>query len=111
MERTKFSQRKGKEFHWHWQRKGNRKRWKGWCDIIGTSEHTENSKSVLDLRENRSPVQGLLGLADGHSNRVKDIQILLEREAMRRANQAKVVERKENPKMLEHLCGINSRVQ
>ena len=29
---------------------------------------------------------------------------------MRRANQAKVVERKENPKMLEHLCGINSRV-
>ena len=49
--------------------------------------------------------------ADGHCNRVKDIQILLEREAMRRANQAKVVERKENPKMLEHLCGINSRVQ
>ena len=38
---------------------------------------------------------------------VKDIQILLEREAMRGAGQAKVVERKENPKMLEHLCGIN----
>ena len=42
---------------------------------------------------------------------VKDIQILLEREAMRRAGQAKVVERKENPLMLEHLCGINSRVR
>ena len=43
---------KGKEkFHWHWQRKGNRKRWKGWCENIGTSEHTENSKSVLELRE------------------------------------------------------------
>ena len=93
-----FDQRKGKDFHWHWQRKRNRKRWKGWCDIIGTSEHTENSKSVLDLREK-------------DYNRVKDIQILLEREAMRRANQAKVVERKENPKMLKHLCGINSRVQ
>ena len=51
MERTKFFQRKGKEFHRHWQRKGNRKRWKGWCEIIGTSEHTENSKSVLELRE------------------------------------------------------------
>ena len=61
VERTKFSQRKGKEIHWHWQRKVNRKRWKGWCEIIGTSEHTENSKSVLELRENRSPVQGLLG--------------------------------------------------
>ena len=43
------------EFHWHWQKKGNRKRWKGWCEIIETSEHTENSKSVLELRENRSP--------------------------------------------------------
>ena len=42
-----------------------------------------------------------------NSNRVKDIQILLEREVMRRANQAKVVARKENPMMLEHLCGIN----
>ena len=40
---------------------GTGKRWKGWCEIIGTSEHTENSKSVLELRENRSPVQGLLG--------------------------------------------------
>ena len=52
---------KGKEFYWNWQRKANRKRWKGWCEIIGTSEHTENSKSVLELWENRSPVQGLLG--------------------------------------------------
>ena len=49
-----------------------------------------------------------VNLADGHSNKVKDIQILLERG---RASQSKVVERKENPKMLEHLCGINSRVQ
>ena len=61
MERTKFFQRKGKESHWHWQRKGNRKRWKRWCEIIRTSEHTENSKSMLELRENRSPIQGLLG--------------------------------------------------
>ena len=52
MERTKISPRKGKEFHWHWQRKGNRKRWKRWCEIIRTGEHTENSKSVLDLWEN-----------------------------------------------------------
>ena len=50
-------------------------------------------------------------LADGHSNRVKDIQILLEKGVMRRGNQSKVVGRKQNPKMLEHLCGINSRVQ
>ena len=35
----------------------------------------------------------------------KDIQIVLERDVMRRANQAKVVARRENPKMLEHLCG------
>ena len=67
-ERTKFSQRKGEEFHWHWQRKGNRKRWKKWCEIIRTSEHTENAKSVLELRENRSPIQGLLG--EPYSNRV-----------------------------------------
>ena len=52
---------KGKKFHWHWQRKGSRRRWKIWCEIIRTSEHTENSKSVLELRENRSSVQGLLG--------------------------------------------------
>ena len=61
VERTKFFQRKGKESHWHWQRKGNRKRWKRWREIIRTNEHTENSKSVLELRENRSPTQGLLG--------------------------------------------------
>ena len=48
---------------------------------------------------------------DGHSNRMKDTQILLEKEMMRRANQAKVVARKENPKMPEHLREINSRVQ
>ena len=47
----------------------------------------------------------------GHSSRVKDGEILLAREVMRRANQAKVVERKENPKMLEHLCEINNRVR
>ena len=41
--------------------KGSRKRWKRWCEIIRTSEHTENSKSVLELRENRSSIQGLLG--------------------------------------------------
>ena len=40
-ERTKFFQMKGKEPHCHWQRKGNRKRW---CEIIRTSEHTENSR-------------------------------------------------------------------
>ena len=60
VERTKHFQRKGKESHWHWQRKGSRKRWKIWCEIIRTSEHTENSKSVLELRENRSSMQGLL---------------------------------------------------
>ena len=27
------------------ERKGNRNRWKRWCEIIRTSEHTENSKS------------------------------------------------------------------
>ena len=37
MERTKLFQRKGKESHWHWQRKGSRKRWKRWCEIIRTS--------------------------------------------------------------------------
>ena len=61
MERTKLFQRKGRESHWHWQRKGSRKRWKRWCEIIRTSEHIENSKSVLELRENRSPTHGLLG--------------------------------------------------
>ena len=48
---------------------------------------------------------------DGRSNRIKDIHILLERQVIRKANQAKVVERKENPKMPEHLVGINSRVK
>ena len=58
--------------------KGNRKRWKIWCEIIRTNEHTENSKSVLELRENRSPIQGLLGepwqMATATESR--DIQIL-----------------------------------
>ena len=90
-----FLEGKRKDFHWHWQRKGNRKRWKRWCEIIGTSEHTENSKSVLELRENRSPIQGLLGepWQMATATELRDIQILLEREAMRRAGQAKVVER------------------
>ena len=63
MERTKFFQREGKESHWHWQRKGNRKRWKRWCEIIRTSEHTENSKSVL-ANLGRWPQQQ----NQGHSN-------------------------------------------
>ena len=43
----------------------------------------------------------------GHSsNRTKDNQILLERETKREASLAKV-ERKANPKMLEHLFGIS----
>ena len=61
VERTKLFQRKGKESCWRWQRKRSRKRWKRWFEIIRTSEHTENSKSVLELRENRSSIQGLLG--------------------------------------------------
>ena len=56
MERTNLFQRKGKESHWHWQRKGNSKRW---CEII------------------RKFTAG-----QGHSSRVKDSQILLEREMM-----------------------------
>ena len=47
----------------------------------------------------------------GHSSRVKDSQLLLEREMMRKANQARVEERKENPEMLEHLCGIINRAR
>ena len=39
-----------------------------WCEIIGMSEHTENSKLVL-----REPLW--------MATTVKDIQILLEREA------------------------------
>ena len=50
MERTKLFQRKGKESHWHWQRRVSRKRWKR-CEIIKTSEHTENSKSVLNPKD------------------------------------------------------------
>ena len=75
--------------------------------------NTPKTQSVLELRENRSPIQGLLGepwqMATATESRT--FKILLEREVMRRANQAKVEERKENPKKLEHLCGMNSRVQ
>ena len=47
-------------------------------------------------------VQRIAG--QGHSsNRTKDNRILLEKETMRKASQAKVEERKANPKMLEHL--------
>ena len=56
-----FPKGKGKNSTGTGKGKGTGKRWKGWCEIIRTSEHTENSKSVLELRENKSPVQGLLG--------------------------------------------------
>ena len=62
MERTKIFERKGKESRW--QRKGDRKRW---CEFIGTSKHAENSRSVLELRENRSSIEGLLGKAQQQS--------------------------------------------
>ena len=64
IERTNFFKRKGKEPHW--QRKGNRKRW---CEIMVTSKHSENSRSVLELRENRSSIEGLLGKATAAESR------------------------------------------
>ena len=75
---------KGKNPSGNWQRKGSRKRWKRWCDIIRTSEHTENPRSVLELRVKQVINLRTAGqtLADGHSNRVQDSQILLEREVM-----------------------------
>ena len=56
--------------HWHWQRKGNRKTW---CEIIGTSKRAEDSRSVLELRENRVVNRRTAG--QGHSSRVKDSPI------------------------------------
>ena len=41
------------------------------------------------------------------SNKVKDDRTLLERVMMRRASQARVEERKTNPKMLKYLCEIS----
>ena len=59
MERTIFP--KGNNSTGIGKRKGTGKDGKDECEIVGMSEHTENSKSVLELRENRSPMQGLLG--------------------------------------------------
>ena len=73
-----FPKGKGKNPTCTGKGRGNRKRW---CEIIGTSKHAENSRSVLELQENRSSIEGLVG-GQGHSSRVKDSQILLEREMM-----------------------------
>ena len=51
---------KGKEKEPHWQSERNRKRW---CDIIRTSEYAESSRSMLELREDRSSIKRLLGEA------------------------------------------------
>ena len=61
-----FGQWKGKELHWHWQRKRNRKRW---CEIIGTSKHVENSRSVLELAGKQVINRRTAG--QGHSSRVQ----------------------------------------
>ena len=109
MERTKLFQRKGKESHWHWQRKGSRKRWNRWCEIIRTSTPKTQSQCWNCQKTGYQYKNCWLGRwpqpqSQGHANS-------LGKGSVRRASQAKVVGRKENPKMMEHLCGINSRVQ
>ena len=51
---------------------------KRWCEIIGTSRHAENSRSVLDLREKQAINRRTAG--QGHCSTIKDSEILLERE-------------------------------
>ena len=58
VERAIRSQRKGKEPHWQGKRN-----WKRWHEIIRTSEHAENSRSVLELRKDRPSIERLLGKA------------------------------------------------
>ena len=43
-------------------RKGERSR-KGRCEVFRTIKHAKDSRSVLELGENRSPIEGLLGKA------------------------------------------------
>ena len=74
----------------HWQRERNRKRW---CEIIRTSEHAENARLVLELREHRSSTGRLRSEATA-APRIKDNRTLLERVTMRKASQARVVEKK-----------------
>ena len=58
MERATYFQGKGEEPQWHRERS-----MKGWCKVIRTSESAEDSRSVLELQENRSSIEGLLGKA------------------------------------------------
>ena len=58
MERATHFQGKGEESQW--RRERSRKKWR---KVIRTSERTEDPGSVLELRENRSSLEGLLGKA------------------------------------------------
>ena len=85
-----------------------------------TGKGKEQEKMVRSLQDNRTRKRfkvsvGIAGkqvinrmmAGQGHSsNRTKDNQILLEREATPKARLSKV-ERKANPKMREHLSGIS----
>ena len=58
MEIATYFQGKGEEPHW--QRERSRKTW---CKVMRTREHAEDPRSVLELRENKSSIEGLLGKA------------------------------------------------
>ena len=65
-------------------------------------------KSKVHVGIARKQVINLKIAGRSYSNtKVKDDRTLLERVTMRRASQARVEERKTNPKMLEHLCEIS----
>ena len=98
MEGMSHFQRKGEEPHWQ----GKRSR-KGRCEVFRTIEHAKRFKVSVGIAGQQVINRRIGGQGHGR-NRTKDNQILLERET-RNASLAKV-ERKANPKMLEHLFGI-----
>ena len=79
---------------------------KGWCKVTRTSERAEDSRSVLDLRENRSSIEGFLGKATA-ATMSWTIEFFWKGKRCRKASQAKVEERKASSKMLELFFGIS----
>ena len=102
MERTTHFQGKAEQPHWQRERERDRKRW---CKNHQDKQTRRRFKVSVGIAGKQVINRRTAG--QDHRSRVKDNQILLERETMSNASQARVEERKANPKMLEHLCGIS----